>query len=84
MTDMKPKIIVFKESRMESLLSDLQTVGIVLIAFALNYYFVDGNNWIDGILTVLIVISLLSQGTRSKNEFYSVDEVIKFLRDDES
>jgi hypothetical protein len=74
-------IIVFKESLLQSILSDAATFGIIILSFAVNYYFVDGNNWVDGILTIMLIFWLLSSGSKRKHEFYSVKDVVSFLED---
>lgn len=73
------KIIVFKESLVQSIFCDIVTFGTIVASFALSHYFVDGNNWLDGLLTVMLVFWLLNEGKQKAREFYSVDDVVKFL-----
>lgn len=80
---MKPnqKIIVFRESFFQSVMSDICTFSIIIVSYAANYYLVDGNNFTDGIITIMLAFFFFGRGSMKKHEFYTVKEVVDFLEE---
>lgn len=74
----KIKIIVFKESLFQSVLSDFLCFVIITAAFSFNHIYV-GSGFLNGLLLIIFVVFALVSTTKRRSEFYNIEDVVKFL-----
>ncbi|MCK9554133.1 hypothetical protein [Aquamicrobium sp.] len=80
MSTEKPKIIIYKESLAQSLISDLATFGLILLCI----YVSQGSAWwtfVTGCMFLLFVVIRAAYLTKSETHlrFNSLDEMRKWL-----
>lgn len=83
------RIIICKIGWIASLLSDLQTFGIMAATFWFNYQYMGGNNFVDTILFIAFWISVAARATENKHiiKAKTIDEAIvqlRFIKDKET
>lgn len=84
MSTEKPKVIIYKESLAQSLISDLATFGLILLCI----YVSQGSAWwtfVTGCMFLLFVVVRAAVLTKSDNviRFSSLNEVRQWLDDQE-
>mgnify|MGYP006304910731 CR=1 FL=1 len=77
---MKDKeIIYFRESLLQSVLSDTNTFGIIVLSFWLNYKFIGNNNFVNAILLIILIITINLKAINRSKIFTSKEDLIKYL-----
>ena len=72
------KIIVFRESLIQSVLADIFTFGVLVASFAINHYFI-GSKFLSAIILIVWFIWVLGKGARRKHTFTNKKKAIEFL-----
>ena len=74
-----PEIIFYRESFLDSLLSDISTFGFLLFAFWFNYKFVGGSYFLNGIILVMFLMVLSAKVGEKKKVFVSKEELLNYV-----
>lgn len=77
---MKKEVIIYKESAIQSLISDLGTFVMFVGLFAVNHFWFDDARWSGFVFTVLLTLSIISRGLSTKNKFTDKKAAIKYLQ----
>jgi hypothetical protein len=75
------EVIYFRESAIQSILSDFFMWGSLLFAFWFNHKYIDGNNFLDALVLILFFIGTFSRGEKCKR-FTSRKKLLEFLESD--
>lgn len=80
MSTEKPKIIIYKESLAQSIISDLATFGLILLCIWVS----QGSAWwtlVTGCMFLFFVVIRALAATKSENclRFYSLDDMQEWL-----
>lgn len=75
---MKPKIIYFRESLLQSVLADISTFFSMGALFWFNHNFISGNNFVDFIIVIGVFTLPVTKITQV--EFHSKEEMIDYLK----
>jgi len=73
------KIILLKESLIESILADIITFGFIVVVFFINYKFINSNNFVDVLLLFMFFVFVTSKGKAKK--FYSNEDAVKYIKE---
>lgn len=75
----KPKIILYRESFVQSVLSDCFTFGVLAGLLVLNQFVLDGNKFSGFIFILIGLITLASKVSNKKRTFTSKKELQNFV-----
>lgn len=78
----KKEIYYYRESYLQSLMSDLQTFGFLFLSFAMNYYLCGDNQWMNCILTIMFLLCVASKASGLRKVFYNREDLIKYLQEE--
>lgn len=78
-TKVEEKTIFYRESAIQSIISDTYSFIFLAVTFWFNYNYIGGNNWIDFLLIVMFISLLSSKFSGRKREFTSKKEIIDFI-----
>lgn len=79
----QPLIIYFRESAMESIIADLVTFLFIAVLFAFNHFVLDDSKVAAVTFFTVFIIYTLGKGDNKKNTFYSYEEIIKHLQEEQ-
>lgn len=77
---MKKEIIYFRESFIQSFLSDLATFGFMCGSIWFNYSFVGGSYFLNGVILIMFLFFVMAKNTTKKSVFTSKKELIDYLK----
>jgi hypothetical protein len=73
------KIIFYRESLLQSLLSDIITYGFLLFSVWFNIHFCGNSYFLNAILLIMFLLLIIGSGNNKKKTFFSTNEVRKYL-----
>lgn len=81
--DENTKVIVFRESLVQSIIADTVTVGLLGIAFWFNYTFMENSTALNWVIIIMMLLFMIAKAGGSKSRvFYSRKEVFDYLYND--
>lgn len=72
------EIIYFRESALQSFLSDLFSFSFLIGSFALNHYFI-GSRLLSGVLLIMFLMTVYSKAMEKAKRFTSYKEMLDYL-----
>lgn len=72
MTEVKEKIVIIRETTVQSIISDIVTFGTILFSFWFNYKFIGGNDALDALLFIVFFLT----GTAHLKNYKRFQELI--------
>lgn len=75
---MEEKIIIYRESFIQSLLSDISTFGVLVGSFAVNHYFI-GSKFLGGFIFIVFLFFVIGKTSARKNTFTDKQKAIDFI-----
>lgn len=70
----QPEYILFRESFIQSILTEMSSYCFLLFTFWFNYRYIGNNGFIDFILLILFFILVFAQASSKQNKFYSKED----------
>jgi len=77
----KTKFIVYRESAIQSFLTDMGTFAWLLFGFWFNYKFISGSYIVNAILLIMFLMFLSARGGAKKMIFTTKEQVISYLNE---
>ena len=71
--------VLYKESLLNSIISDICTFGIVTLCFSINHIYV-GSTFLAGVLLFMFTFYVLAKGFSKGKEFHSAEDVYEHLK----
>lgn len=75
------KIVYFRESLVQSILSDIVTFGTMLFCFWVNKTFLDSNTILGVLLFFFLLMWVLQRGIKNGKEFTSWEDIEKHIKE---
>jgi len=76
------EIIYFRESALQSVISDTGTLVMFAAAMALNHFYLGDSAVWAVLLFVGILFTIGSEGSKRRKDFTSKEELLNYLKDD--
>lgn len=71
--------IFYKESAIQSFLSDLFSFSFLIVTFWFNYKFIDGNNILDFLLLIIFIALLSARSSVLSKRFTSKKDLLEYI-----
>jgi len=75
------KILVLKESLLQSILSDVFTFACLLFSVWFNFHYCGGSYFLNGVLLVMFILMIMSRVDRNVNKIYTVEDLLKYAEE---
>jgi hypothetical protein len=72
-------IIYYRENLLQSVIADIYTFGIIILAYWINYNFIGNSKFVSWLLLVMFMIFVIGKGLGSGKTFTSKEELTKYL-----
>jgi hypothetical protein len=78
---MKPVIIFFRESVLQSVISDICTFVIILVSLYIGDKYMGGGGFVMFFLWIMALLAIMTKGNTKKITFTSKEALIKYINE---